>query len=164
MARTSLHYLIGGLLLVTGSVLIWQVWHSVSCGVNSAYAEWGIACVLIDYMERNGGDWPSGWDDLQPAIDAGEGRVGGWGLDDYRRYIRVDWNVNPKKMISDSMSSNSPTSDLVNFRGVRLFGFEGKGGNDILHQYFRKQAAKQQEKSSKSLFQNRFSAISMTAV
>lgn len=33
-------------------------------GIDDAYAQWGAADRLIEFMEANDGRWPTGWEEL----------------------------------------------------------------------------------------------------
>lgn len=65
-----------GILLAIGFWLVLGVTH----GIDDAYAEWGAADMLIDYMESHDGRWPSNWEALRTNFEETSGRVGGWNL------------------------------------------------------------------------------------
>src|SRR5262245_10572043 len=80
--------------------------------IDNAYAEWSVGDMIVDFMERNDGKWPSSWNDL--SIDfSNDNRVGGWSLADYSERVRVDWNANPDDLARASLSSTYPTFNVI---------------------------------------------------
>jgi hypothetical protein len=65
-------------ILAIAMALLPPVWRVVSLDwVDDAYALWGAAEMVVEYLDTHDGRWPKGWDDLRPYFDAGAGRVGG---------------------------------------------------------------------------------------
>lgn len=110
-----------------------------SYGIDDGYALWGAADMVIDYMESHDGRWPRGWDDLEPRFNAGDGRVGGWSLDQFKRRIVIDFDVDPDRLHQQSLQSSATTFDVIRPRWdfhVRV----GGSANERLHDYFRQKA------------------------
>jgi uncharacterized protein len=105
--------------------------------IDGAYAQWGAADIVIDYMEQNGGRWPRSWDDLHPMFDKYNGHVGGWSFEKFCNRIRIDWNADPAALRAAALAHPEPTFDVI---GTNAWGdakFEGHEPNRILHSYFR---------------------------
>ena len=72
---------------VLACVLLLLVGLNIYFGIDDAYAQWGAADMVIDYLESHGGEWPTNWEALVPAFNAGGGRVGGWSFAQFRRRV-----------------------------------------------------------------------------
>ena len=76
-------------------------------GLRDAYAMWDTGTLLIDHLKTHGGQWPSGWDDLDDSYvrlqlhhSADDFLRGGMTMDELRQRIGIDWHVNPETLAS----------------------------------------------------------------
>ena len=107
--------------------------------IDDAYAQWGAAYMVIEYMEKHGGKWPNNWEDLRPIYDRTGGRIGGWSFEKYCGRVGIDFEAN-----ADELRSLSITSQAVPYNVIWAkwpFAAEmGDGPDAMLHMYFRDQA------------------------
>ena len=68
-------YLTGGLIAVAILAPIALIYAGVNVydHIDDAYAQWGAADMVIDYMRDHGGAWPPNWDALEPYFPATTG-------------------------------------------------------------------------------------------
>ena len=84
--------------------------------LDDAYAQWGAADMLIDYMGDHDGDWPKQWADLRPHYDAGGGRVAGWDFDRYTDHGWIGKFVPPTKDRGRPRSDRRRNIDAIRHR------------------------------------------------
>tara|TARA_A100001391_G_scaffold186097_1_gene155065 strand:+ start:340 stop:813 length:474 start_codon:yes stop_codon:yes gene_type:complete len=103
--------------------------------LDDAYAQWGAADMLVDYMSDHDGDWPSQWTDLKPYFDAGGGRVSGWDFNRFTEHVWIDFTANADDLRAASASSDSAPFDVVG--STSIFGpCFGDGPDGMLHRHF----------------------------
>ena len=127
---------------------------TISAGINDAYALWGAADMVIDYMETHDGHWPRSWDDLRPQFEAGGSGVGGWSFEKYQDRITIDFNADPNELRRLSLDSPEASFRVIwaNSLNARL-GSEthiGDGPNQMLCDYFRVKAGLEPYQSKES--------------
>jgi hypothetical protein len=123
------------LVALFGCVLFWLV-AGFTIGIDDAYAEWGAAEMVIDYMEEHDGKWPRDWEALRPYFQSGGGRVGGWSFEKYKDRIRIDFNADVRSLRQQSLASDSITFNVISASHNTGVHF-GEGPNCILYAYFR---------------------------
>jgi hypothetical protein len=112
-------------------------------GVNDAYAMWGAADMVIDYMETHDGQWPRSWQDLRPQFQMDEGRVPGWSFSEFQGRIAIDFEADARWLCEQAVESPRATFRVVwanGSHGVRI----GDGPNQMLCDYFRRKAETKQ--------------------
>ena len=103
--------------------------------LDDAYAQWGAADMLIDYMGDHNGDWPKQWADLRPYFGAAGGRVAGWDFERYTDHVWIDFSVKSDDLRALSATSDSAPFDVVG--STSIFGpCFGDGPNGMLHRHF----------------------------
>ena len=130
-----------GLLVALILLPIGLVWFGINLylGMDDAYAQWGAADMVIDYMETHDGQWPPNWKAIEPAFNAGGGRVGGWSFAEYKSRVYIDFHADPASLRSLALRSDSVPFDVIHARwtwGVKF----GRGPNAALYEYFRLKA------------------------
>ncbi len=87
--------LLSGAWFIGRGVYMW--WH-----IPEAYAAWDAGLLLVRYMEKNQGDWPDAWSDLEQLVrDEPEMRLY-WNpqepdyFDRMRDMIKIDWEFDTK--------------------------------------------------------------------
>jgi hypothetical protein len=109
---------------------------SINSGIDDAYALWGAAEMVIDYMKTHEGSWPRDWNDLRPQFNANNGRVGGWTFSRFEDRIAIDFNADPNQLCQESVESPRATFRVIwatHDSGVRI----GDDPNQKLCDYFR---------------------------
>ncbi len=122
----------------------WLCFHFLEYGIDNAYAQWGAGSLVTDFMEKHDGEWPKQWEDLRPAYEAGKGQVGGWSFEKFQSRVQIDWSANPKQLLEESVSHDVPTFDVIGPADGIEVRWEGAGGDQILHRYFRRKASENQ--------------------
>jgi hypothetical protein len=124
--------------LAIAMVVVPAVWRFVSLDwVDDAYAVWGAADMVVNYMEDHDGRWPKGWGDIKPYFDAGGGRVGGWSFEEYQRRVAIRWDVDPAVLEAASKASPGPTFQVISARQGAADAMGGREPNEIIYRYFR---------------------------
>ncbi len=104
--------------------------------IDDAYAQWGAADMVIEYMADHNGDWPKNWTSLQTYFEKNNGRVGGWSFAEFQAHVYIDFDVD-----SNLLRQLSCESDSVPFNVIYAISFWasqfGGGPNEILYRYFR---------------------------
>jgi hypothetical protein len=103
--------------------------------LDDAYAQWGAAEMVIDYMADHDGEWPKSWTDLQPYFDNGGGRVAGWSYERFQKHVWIDFTADPNLLRELSQAADKPLFNVID--STSMFGpcFED-GPNGILMRHF----------------------------
>jgi hypothetical protein len=104
--------------------------------VDDAYAQWGAADLVIDYMRDHNGRWPKNWDALKPYFERNNGRVSGWSYSTFQDNVRIDFAADASKLRQLSIESASVPFDVIHATSIWGTQF-GRGPNEMLYQYFR---------------------------
>ncbi|MBX9656098.1 hypothetical protein K2Y11_20985 [bacterium] len=119
--------------------LFFGAWYCLEMSINDAYAQWGAADLVIQYMEEHGGKWPSNWDVLRQSYETKGGRVSGWSFGDFKSRMFIDFSVNSNDLEKQSVKSNKVPFDVIHARSP-LSSMMGEGPNAQLYHYFRHKA------------------------
>ena len=110
-------FVLAGLLgaLVTGAWVAWRFYLTANFRVPEAYAAWTTADLIIDHLEANSGEWPSGWQDLRRAADTRiqEGRPLRWEFAELPELVSVDWFADPEILGRVTPHSEEPPFHVV---------------------------------------------------
>lgn len=93
-------------------------------GADDAYAQWGMADMLVAYMDANGGDWPRDWEDLRPLF-ATHSRCSDWSFEKLQDRIRIDFDADVESMRYSAKNSEKPEFDVIEARYSESFWGEG---------------------------------------
>ena len=104
--------------------------------IDDAYAQWGAADMVIDYMVDHNGDWPKCWSSLQTYFDKNNGRVGGWTFVDFQSHIYIDFGADPTQLSRLSRDSDFVPFDVIHATSIWGSRFDGDP-NETLYHYFR---------------------------
>lgn len=135
---TILRRSLAGLILVV-IVAVFLEGVNLYYGIDDAYAQWGMADRLIEFMEANDGRWPAGWEDLRSGYASRGGRVSGWSFSDFQRRVHIDFTADADQLRRLSAASENIPFDVVHARWTVGVMFDD-GPNGILHRYFRHKA------------------------
>ena len=103
--------------------------------LDDAYAQWGAADMVIDYMEDHDGRWPHDWSDLKPYFDAGGSRVSGWSYDKFQQHVWIDFSADPIELHRLSQTATNPSFNVID--STSIFGPQfGDGPNGMLLRHF----------------------------
>lgn len=101
-----------------------------------------VAEILIDYMERNGGEWPKNWEDLWESHDIVSGRSGrGWSLAELQERVVIQFDAKPAEMRRAS-SGQIPPFHVVYRRHGKQPWYVGLDPNSMILQYLLERAAR----------------------
>ena len=104
--------------------------------IDDAYAQWGAADMVMDYMDDHNGQWPSDWESLEPYFAKNNGRVSGWSYSKFQSHVFIDFTAN-----ADSLRKLSNNSDTIPFDAIHAYSVWGSqmddGPNGMLYRYFR---------------------------
>ena len=112
---------------------------SIPFAVDDAYAQWGAADMVIEYMEKHDGKWPRNWEDLRPIYDRTGGRIGGWSFEKYCGRVGIDFEANADELRRLSIESQTVPFHVI-WAKWPLAAKMGDGPDARLHMYFRDQA------------------------
>ena len=103
--------------------------------LDDAYAQWGAADMVINYMEDHDGEWPQDWSDLRPYFDAGGSRVSGWSYDKFQQHVWIDFSADPIELRRLSQSVTAPPFNVID--STSIFGPQfDDGPNRMLLRHF----------------------------
>lgn len=109
--------------------------------IDDAYAQWGAADMVIDYMNDHSGQWPPDWDSLSPYFALNNGRVGGWSYSQFQSHVYIDFNANAESLRERAADSSTVPFDVIHARSVWGPQFD-EGPNDMLYHYFREEGGR----------------------
>jgi hypothetical protein len=118
--------------------LVVFVFVNINWGIDDAYAKWGAADLVIDYMRLHEGNWPRDWDSLRSLYEEKGGRVG-WSFEKYKSRVRIDFSVDPAELRRQSQAADYATFNVIWAHWTCIDW--GGGPNAILHTYFRNEGA-----------------------
>jgi hypothetical protein len=111
---------------------------SIYNGIDDAYAQWGAADMVIDYMRGNDGKWPPNWEALRPHFEKNNGRVSGWSFGDFQTHVFIDFDANPERLRTLALKSDPNTVPFDVIHATSIWGSQmGDGPNAMLARYFR---------------------------
>jgi hypothetical protein len=144
--RFSVKKLVICLLLVAaiGAAIVGYVMY-VQFGemIQDCYAQWRMADMLIDYMERSGGAWPRNWEDLREPYETCSGRSGRhWSFDELQKRIGVRFDANLAQLAKASNSGDKPPFQVVYLRNGEQHYWSGHEPNSMILQYLVERAAR----------------------
>lgn len=112
-----------------------RIGFEVIYGIDDAYAQWGAADMLIDYMEDHESSWPKSWGDMSPYFTVSNGRVAGWSYAKIQQPIWIDFDSNGQELIDLSLDSDGATFNVIGAKySNTVFGV---GPNQQIHDYLR---------------------------
>jgi len=105
--------------------------------LDDAYAQWGAADMVIDYLRDHHGDWPRDWAALEPYFARNGGRVSGWSYAKFQRRIHIDFAADPICLRAQSLTTGSDNApfDVIGARWPWAPQM-GDGPNAMLRTYF----------------------------
>ncbi len=110
------------------------VYVNINWGIDDAYAKWGAAGLVIDYMRSHEGKWPRDWEALRSLYEKKGGRLG-WSFEHYKSRINIDFNADPAELRRQSQPADYATFNVIWARWTCIDW--GDGPNAILYSYFR---------------------------
>jgi hypothetical protein len=135
MKRRTRWFLVGTAIVIP-LALVALIVVNVIWGIDDAYAKWGAADMVIDYMRTHEGRWPPNWEALRHEFDEGGGRVGDWSFEHYQSRLNIDFDADPAALRRQSLEADCPTFNVISARWTMLDW--GGGPNEILYRYFRR--------------------------
>jgi hypothetical protein len=154
MRNKGIRYaILGAVLLVLGvaGFFAWVFYYTYAVLQPEAYAVWQTADLVIDHMEKHGGAWPRGWDDLRPSAAPAEGDVyvAGRGsateigfrppldIEALQRLVEIDWSADPRELARAAEGGDSPPFRVIWLKSGRRTAFVGCEPNELIHHYLK---------------------------
>jgi hypothetical protein len=116
-----------------------------------ANAQLCVGHIVIEYMERNGGSWPHGWDDLQAAFEASQKKNGMYSIndrsyiDELRRRVVVDFSADSTILAKMPPGDEAhPPFHVIRLRSGRHFYYSNGEANTLIWEHLQKQARRPQ--------------------
>src|SRR5689334_21253927 len=136
--QPSSRHLVHVLVLIAIFVPIALVYAAINIynHIDDAYAQWGAADMVIDYMMDHHGVWPKNWTSVQTYFDKNNGRVGGWSFANFRSHVYIDFDADPNQLSRLSRVSDSVPFDVIHATSIWGSQFDD-GPNETLYHYFR---------------------------
>jgi hypothetical protein len=104
--------------------------------IDDAYAQWGAADMVVQYMVDHNDEWPKSWSLLQTYFDKNNGHVGGWSFAQFQSRVFIDFDADSAQLRRLSFESGSVPFDVIH--AVSIWGAQlGGGPNEIIYRYFR---------------------------
>lgn len=104
--------------------------------LDDAYAQWGAAIMVMEFMCDHNGDWPPDWKALRPYFQKNNGGVGGWTYAEFQSHVTIDFSANSDELRNLSWQSDSVPFDVIHGNSIWSSQFNG-GPNEMLYLYFR---------------------------
>jgi hypothetical protein len=101
--------------------------------VDDAYAVRFTAELVIDYMEANGGRWPSGWDDLRGVYDKNPDY-----FPELVELVNVDWGADPNELRKASPKPDGPPFRVIWLKDGREVYWEDMEPNQMILDYLKR--------------------------
>lgn len=134
MKRALLRISIAVVILILFTLL--HAGFTIYDGIDDAYAQWGAADMVIDYMREHDGRWPPDWEALSPYFDKSNGRTGGWTFAQFQSRIFIDFSADAERLRRLSRESDSAPFNVIHATSFWDTRF-GDGPNAMLHSYFK---------------------------
>lgn len=115
-------------------IVVYSFYITVSVTVPNAYAVWVTAELIIQHMETHDGDWPRGWDDIQPYYIPGTTIESPSGFDNLKRRVEVDWTVDIPTL-RQSFPSYSDDLRVIWLRDRRDDQWSDADPNELIFKY-----------------------------
>jgi hypothetical protein len=110
----------------------------VEATVHDAYAGWGAAELVINYMETHEGAWPRRWEDLRGPAHGDVGSI--------RKLVEIDFGVNPAALPqAEAVDDNAPFRVIWLRDGRRVY-WKGQEPNRMIWEYLRAKREKTEKK------------------
>ena len=134
MKRFLVRSLIVAALVVPAAVVFAGV--NIYNHIDDAYAQWGAADMVIDYMNDHDAKWPPDWDSLAPYFAQSNGRVSGWSYSKFQSHVFIDFTSDAETLRKRACDSPTISFDVIHARSVWGSQFHD-GPNGMLYRYFR---------------------------
>jgi len=110
--------------------------------VRDSYAQWWVADMLIEYMERNNGAWPQNWEDLREPYEILAGRSGPtWSFDELRERVGIQFGANPAELVKANGASDQPPFRVVYLNNGKQHWWARQEPNARILKYLLERAA-----------------------
>jgi hypothetical protein len=124
---------------VFGYVIYTRVWEVV----RDSYAQWWVADMLIDYMDRNDGAWPRNWEDLREPYEICAGRSGPtWSFDELQKRVGIRFDAKPSELVRASSVGDQPPFQVVFLQNGKQHWWAGQEPNSMILKYLVERAAR----------------------
>ncbi len=104
------------------------------------YKSMGAAEILTEYMERNGGAWPTTWDNLAEFMGKRE-FVGIGNYEDLQKYVEIDFDFEPSSVDLTKEEHDNPSFDCIRMKSGRTVEGEWNPNQMVLAYLLRKSKA-----------------------
>ncbi len=137
--------IVGSLVVVVVAAAIFGYFAYVQLDeiVRDSYAQWWVADMLIDYMERNHGAWPQNWDDLREPYEILAGRSGPtWSFDELQKRVGIQFDASPSELVKANNAGDQPPFRVVYLNNGKQHWWAGHEPNAVILKYLLERAAR----------------------
>jgi hypothetical protein len=114
------------------------------------YAQWWVADMVIDHMQRNDGAWPSSWEDLRESYEVFAGRFGQLqSFEDLQRRCAIDFEADPQQLATVKKGGEGPPFRVIWLRNGKGMCWSGHEPNQMILDYLLERAARPDSYPSK---------------
>jgi hypothetical protein len=141
MSRKRLLLLAVALLMLVGIAAAVLFYRHIGIVVADCYIQERVAHMIVEHMERSGGNWPQSWDDLSEAYELCEGRSGlAWGLQEIRDRCTIDFKAVPTDLANTDVHGDGPPFRVVYLTSGGDHYWSGAEPNRIIYDYLQARA------------------------
>ena len=128
---------------ITAVILGYVVYVQIAEISRDSYAQWRVADILIDHMERNGGAWPQNWENLRESYDIVAGHSGqAWSFDELQKRVAIQFDANPGELQRVSKIPDKPPFTVIYLRNGKQHWWSGHEPNSMVLDYLLERAAR----------------------
>jgi hypothetical protein len=118
----------------------YSIYRHIDAVLRDSYAQWWVADMVIEHMERNDGNWPRSWDDFAEPYEICAGRSGRpWSFEELRNRVTVDFDADPARLAS-AAATQTPPFHVIYLRSGKEHHWEGKEPNQMILDYLSERA------------------------
>ncbi len=97
------------LLMVIGTPVLGFWWlRTAAERMADTLAVWHVRDMLVHYSAVTGGEWPRGWDDLEPSFEPADASYGTENLAALRARIEIDFSKDPSRLPTAESGGTAP--------------------------------------------------------
>ncbi len=123
------------------------MFHRAMEATRDAYAVWWVAGMVVEHLDANDNNWPTGWSDLQDDYQTCIARSGQpWTFEELRERVEIDWSTDPDDLLAKSRAGEPIR--VIRLRNGKNTHWDGLQPNEIVLNYLTRRAATQPASSS----------------
>lgn len=124
------------IVLVGAAFAAFMTFRHIDEVVRDSYAQWWVAGIVNTYMDLNGGNWPTGWDDLEEPYEIHVARAGRpWTFEDLRSRVDIDFTAKPEELAKTVLKDGKASFRVVYLRNGKQHHYEGTEANFLIWEH-----------------------------